>query len=126
MSLIEKRSPFGMYQSLPRRVKATAETLTGSLEELSRGLEVLLPPARAEGAHDLVWIARDLLAPGRPQHLGDLLPDRRVVRPDDLLAGVDLERGQPILQRRVVVVRMRARRRDLDRRDRRRAAIGGH
>ena len=71
-------------------------------------------------------IGRDLVAHRGPQHVGDLLADGRIVGLDLALAGVELEVVEPVLHRRVVVVRMRAGRRHADRRDRRGAAIGRH
>ena len=44
-------------------------------------------------------IGRDLVAHGRPQHVGDLLADRRIVRLDLALAGVELEVLEPVLHR---------------------------
>ena len=98
----------------------------GALQQLLRGLRIGLPPAAAERLGDLVGAARDLLAQRRPQAVGDLLADGRVVRLDLALAGIDLEVLQPALERRVVDVRRRAGGRHADRRDGRGAAVRRH
>ena len=98
----------------------------GALEELGCRLGVLLPPSEPEGCADLLGIGRDLVSHRRPEHIGDLLADGRVIGLDHLLARVDLEAGEPLLHRLVIEVRMRAGRRNGDRRDRRGAAIARH
>ncbi len=96
------------------------------LQQLARGLGIALPPAAAEGGRNLVRGARDLVAQGGAQHTRKLLAHVRIVGPDLLLAGIDLEGLQPGFHGLEIVFRIEAGRRHADGRDRGGAPIGGH